>query len=595
MVLSTSIKPLSSLERRLRFKPGHDQLERRFEQNAENLAHEARLPGFRPGKVPRSLIQERYRDTILEKVHSHGVRDAMEYAEQLADFDVWKITHVDIDKPKDLNDTEYIVDFIERPVLDFSRLESLDLCIPKIEIDEDCVKRGATLYRFDHAIGVELDRPIKHGDRVTLEIEDIDSRFAGDVRSTYAEWAHDYVGQHRFVMEKWLYDADQLGSLLHDELLNRSVGDEFEVEKDVPSVPPSTIQNQEDAANEEVSSSINNIEGTDNLTTASSEENEPNESESPISIFSWLDPARLPQRQLHVKVKILHVEEISASAVAEEFFSRNDVPYTNLIELNEELKRYTSTTAQQGTRDAQIAQITAQICALNPVDLPYRLLVGEQHVAHADKSWTELGATFLPDFFGVKPSIFNRGYFRILEFLYTTQYAENNDLEPTDDLITEFTRIEYERLSKLGQDSDRVFDPEYQNLVRHDLRRTRVVTDIYERNGAPEVSVSFFDFCFLSRLGFWTLPPTGGPFSWSAPVSTDEIEQTLEVETRINSPESDVSKDMLESSGALDTTEEAHDSPARGNVFTNWFKKKFKSSASTKKENDIVTEEQQKQ
>lgn len=589
MVLSTTIKPLSSLERRLRFKPGHDQLERRFEQNAEEIAQEARLPGFRPGKVPRSLIQERYRDAILEKVHSHGVRDAMEYAEQLDDFDVWKITHVDIDKPKDLNVTEYIVDFIERPVLDFSQLDSLDLCIPKIEIDEDCLKRGETLYRFDHAIGVELDRPIKCGDRVTVEIEDIASQFTGDVRRSYAEWAQDYIGQHRFVMEKWLYDSDQLGSLLHDELLNRSVGDEFEVEKDIPRVPPSAIQVKKNDVDEEDSTPSTNLE-PDSFRNASIEENEPIESKSPISIFSWLDPERLPQRKLRVKVKVLGVEEIPATAVAEEFFSRDDIPYTNVQELNEEFKRYTSTTAQQGTRDAQIAQITAQICALNPIDLPYRLVVGDQHVAHADKSWTELGSTFLPDICGVKPSIYNRSYFRILEFLFTTQYAANNELEPTDDLITEFTRVEYERLSKLGQDSDRVFDPEYQNLVRQDLTRTRVVTDMYERNGAPEVLVSFFDFCFLSRLGFWTLPPVGGPFSWTAPVSTDEIKQTLEIETRPKNLESDVSNNMLNSSEDLRTTEEAADAPSRGNALTNWFKKKFKSSSSTKKENELMKE-----
>lgn len=584
-MLSTSIKPLSSLERRLRFRPDQDQLERRFEQNAEDLAQEARLPGFRPGKVPRSLIKDRYRDTILEKVHSHGVREAMQHAEHLDDFDVWKITHVDIDKPKDLKHTEYIVDFIEKPVLDLTQLESQDLCIPKIVVDEDCLKRGESLYRFDHAIGDELDRPIKYGDRVTVEIEDIASQFTGDVRSTHAEWAQDYVGQHRFVMEQWLYDADQLGSLIHDELLNRSVGDEFVVDKSVPSVPPASLQNQNDGVLEEASPAVTDLD-PETLTVASTEENESSESKSPSSIFSWLDPARLPQRQLHVKVKILAVEDISAPAVNEEFFARDDIPYNNLQDLKADLERYANSTAQQGTRDSQIAQVTAQICALNPVDLPYRILIGEQQVAQADKKWTELGSTFVPDFSGVEPSIFTRTYFRILEVLFFTQYAENNDLEPTDDLVAEFTRVEYERLSKLGQESDRVFDPEYQNLVRNDLRRTRVIADIYERNSVPEVSVGFFDFCFLSRIGFWTLPPSGGPFRWSATVSAEEIKQTLEVETRKNASEQAVSTDLLESSDELNTTDETVESPARRKVFTNWFKKVFKSSSSKSTDND---------
>ena len=80
---TTSIKPLSSLERRLRFKLSEEEINDRFERNAEELAREARLPGFRPGRVPRSLIKDRYRDMILKNIHTQGVRDAMEFAEEI--------------------------------------------------------------------------------------------------------------------------------------------------------------------------------------------------------------------------------------------------------------------------------------------------------------------------------------------------------------------------------------------------------------------------------------------------------------------------------------------------------------------------------
>ena len=590
MMHTTSIKPLSSLERRLRFKLSFDEIDERFERNAEELAQEARLPGFRPGKVPRSLIKDRYRETILKKIHSRGVQDAMEYAEHLDDLDVWKITHVDIDKPDDLNQTEYIVDFVVRPNLDLSQIGSLNLCSPKIAVDEDFLKRGGSLYRFERATGSEVDRPVQNGDRVIIEIEDIASTFTGDIRGTYAEWAQDYIGKHQVVVEQWLYDDDQLGSLLHDELLNRSAGDEFVVEQPIPSVPLESAQHETGDVFEEVAADgVTEVEETGADT--STEENE----HTRVSIFSWLDSSRLPQRYLHVKVKILTIEEILAEAADEGFFARDDVPYNNLRELNDELKRYVDGTIQQGTRDAKQAQVTAQICALNPIDLPYRILAGEHQTPPTDEKWSELGSTFVPDVAEFKPSILTSAYFRVLEGLFIRQYAEEKSLEPTDDLVAEFTLTEYERLSKLGLDSEKVFDPEYQKLVRNNVLRTRVMTDIFERNEAPDVTVSFFDFYFLSRSGLWTQPPDGGPFSWTSPVSAAEIEQTLEAETRADDSDSEVSREAIESSEELSTgvkpraarmPQDSDVERSQGNVFTSWFRNKFRRSNRVKANED---------
>ena len=591
---TTSIKPLSSLERRLRFKLSLDELDHRYERNAEDIAQEARLPGFRPGKVPRSLIKDRYRDTLLQRVHSQGAREAMQYAENLKDADVWQITHVDIDKPEDLNHTEYIVDFVERPVLDLSQIESLNLYIPKVIVDEYCLQREASLYRFEHATGSDVVRPVQCGDRVTVEIEDIASQFTGDVRGTYTEWAQDYLGKRQLVIEPSLYDNDQLGALLHEELLNRSVGDEFIVDKHIPNVQPALIKYKDDDGPNEVNEEHENL--VNEISTAtSSEDNEQTEVASQSSSLSWFDPTRLLQRHLHVKVKILTIEEIPTLEVDDNFFARDDIPYNNPQELSEELKQYADATAEQATRDAQLAQLTAQICALNPLDLPHRILTGEHGSAQTDRHRSELGATFVPDTSGAKPSFFSKAYFHLLEGLYIRQYALENSLEPTDEAVAEVTRVEYERLSKLGLDSDKVFDPEFQNIVRNNVRRTRVLSDIFDRNGAPDISVSFFDFYSLRRSGWWTLPPAGGPFSWTSPVSLEEIKQTLEAEKLASIPECEDTESGIESSDELNTTVEAEVVPisevtSRGNVFTRWFKKKIKRSSSKNTADNQVTE-----
>ena len=586
MVPSTSIKPLSSLERRLRLKPSLEQLEQLFEQSADKVAREAKLPGFRPGKVPRSLIKERYREDLLQEVHSHEVREAMQYAEHLEDVNLWKITHVDVDKPEDLNQTEYIIDFVEQPVLELSQIESLNLCVPNITVDEPCLERIETLYRYDRATGTSVGRPVQHGDRVTVELEDIASQLAGDVRSTPEEQAQEYLGKHHINMDQRLYDHDQLGALLHEEILNRSVGDEFVVDKQIPSILPGSNSAQVEIIPEETRVEQSNVEDEASIDT-SVEDDTQTKVTSQISVISWYDSERLPKRHLHATVRIVEVEELNSPEIDDDFFARDDIPYNNFQALHEELKQYANASAEQGALDAQLTQVTAQICALNPVDLPVRVLMHKPSGSKVTDEKPELGATFVPDIDGVKHSDFSKSYFSILEGIFIQQYAKDNNLEPTDESIAEFSLHEYERLGKLGLDPDRVFEPEYQNIVRNNFRCTRVIANILERNNAPEVTMSYFDFLFLSRIGWWTLPPKGGPFNWDSPVSAEEIQQTLEEESLPDESEF-ASMDELNNSVEAEATsvsDEPGVSSSRHNSFTNWFKKKIMRSG-TKKKND---------
>ena len=586
---TTSIKPLSSLERRLRFKLSEDEINDRFERYAEELAQDARLPGFRPGKVPSSLIKDRYCDAILKNVHTQGAREAMEFAENLDDVDVWKVTNVGIDYPDDLSQTEYIVDFVVRPILDLSQLESLVLCDPKITVDEAVPERGGYQYRFERAIGTEVNRPIQTGDRVIVEVEDIGSKFAGDIRSTYAELAQDYIGRQKVAMHKGLYDDDRLSSILHDELLNRSTGDEFDVDEQISSVPLSALQRDDEEFREDTNS-IDVIEAAGTDPDDAPEDSEHTELVSTESIFSWLDVSRLPSRRLHVKVKVLKVEELSSNAVNEGFFDQDEVPYKNFEELNEDLKKYVDGSIRQGLPGVKQSQVVAQICAMNPIDLPYRILVEEHLALPIEDIWIELGATFLPDCKGLKRSLLTRTYFDILEDLFIRQYATEHSLEPTDDLISEYTRVEFERLGKHGLDSDRVFDPEYQSQVRNDLVRARVMSDIYERYSVTEVSVSYFDFFYLNRSGLWTLPPNEGPFHWTSPVSSDEIAQTLEAEERAKKLQyaSESTEDFsdLVNPNIADAIEESDTEESQGNALTNWFRSKFRRSNVAKTKHD---------
>lgn len=140
----------------------------------EKLALEARLPGFRPGKVPKSIIEQRFGNSVFSDVARKMIGDTMRKLivdNKLSPAAEPKITVDAFEKNKTI---EYRLDIDLMPEIklddDFSKL-SLDVPIidaAKEDIDrriDNLVARGASSKKLDAA------RPVKKDDIVIIDFE----------------------------------------------------------------------------------------------------------------------------------------------------------------------------------------------------------------------------------------------------------------------------------------------------------------------------------------------------------------------------------------------------------------------------------------
>ncbi len=139
---------------------------------ARGYTKQARLPGFRPGKVPEKIVRQRYREQILHDVMHGLIPRAIEEAlteRGLEPVDTPDVTDVKLKEGEPLT---FTAAFETVPAVDPGDLSTLTLKRIQVAIDDDAVggalerlrERGA---RFEPVEG----RGVGDGDTVVMDLE----------------------------------------------------------------------------------------------------------------------------------------------------------------------------------------------------------------------------------------------------------------------------------------------------------------------------------------------------------------------------------------------------------------------------------------
>ena len=169
--MKSTVEQLSPTRVRLNVEVPFEELEPDFDRAFKQLAKQIRLPGFRPGKAPRKLLEARVgRGAVLEQV----VNDALpgRYSQAVSETDVKPLGQPDIDitKIEDGQELVFTAEVDVRPEITLPDLGSLKISVdPVVVEDEDVAKELETLRaRFGTLTGVE--RPVESGDFVSIDL-----------------------------------------------------------------------------------------------------------------------------------------------------------------------------------------------------------------------------------------------------------------------------------------------------------------------------------------------------------------------------------------------------------------------------------------
>ena len=170
--MKTEFEDVTETQKRISIEIPSDIVDQEIDRVTKGYSKQARLPGFRPGKVPASVIKQRFKDQILHDVLHGLIPRAIEDA-----LTERGVEPVDTPNVKDVNIKEgqplrFTAAFETLPPFDPGDLATISLRQPPATIEPEAVEQTLTRLR-DRAARLEPveGRPAADGDTVIAELD----------------------------------------------------------------------------------------------------------------------------------------------------------------------------------------------------------------------------------------------------------------------------------------------------------------------------------------------------------------------------------------------------------------------------------------
>jgi trigger factor len=169
--VKTDVEELSPTRVKLTIEVPFEELKPNVDRAYREVARQVRIPGFRPGRVPPRIIDQRIgRGAVLEQ----AVQDAVPqlYGKALEENDVFALGQpaVEITKLDDGKELAFTAEVDVRPKFDLPDIDGMPVTVDNADVDPDQVEEyiGSLRERFASLKGT--DRPVETGDFVSIDL-----------------------------------------------------------------------------------------------------------------------------------------------------------------------------------------------------------------------------------------------------------------------------------------------------------------------------------------------------------------------------------------------------------------------------------------
>ena len=170
--VTTSVEELAENKVRLHVSIPAPDFERAIDAAFRTLAGEVKIPGFRPGKAPRRLLEARLGSDVAR---DQALRDSLPgyYADAVESerLDTIAAPEIDITAGEDSGDVEFDAVVEVRPVVELQGYEELRVEVPSPAVADDAVDTQVDALRDRFADLEDSSRPLVEGDYAQIDIK----------------------------------------------------------------------------------------------------------------------------------------------------------------------------------------------------------------------------------------------------------------------------------------------------------------------------------------------------------------------------------------------------------------------------------------
>lgn len=170
--LQVSVETSAGLERRMTVSVPAAAIEREIETRLAKVSRTAKLRGFRPGKIPQKVVRQRFGSQVRDEVLTDVIRSTYSRAIEEHNLNPAGGPRIEPLSAEGADDRfSYRAVFEVYPEVELAELDTLELDLPKVTIEEADVDAMIEKLRLQRAEWRAVERKADANDRVVIDYD----------------------------------------------------------------------------------------------------------------------------------------------------------------------------------------------------------------------------------------------------------------------------------------------------------------------------------------------------------------------------------------------------------------------------------------
>jgi len=168
----STVEQLSPTRAKLTIEMPFDELTPSIDKAYKEIASQVNIPGFRKGKVPAALIDQRFgRGVVLQEAINDALPEAYGKAVEEHKLNPLGQPDVEVTQLEDGDKVEFTAEVDVRPEFDLPDVSDVSVTVDALEVSEDEIQERVDMLRQRFASTNDVARPAADGDLITIDLE----------------------------------------------------------------------------------------------------------------------------------------------------------------------------------------------------------------------------------------------------------------------------------------------------------------------------------------------------------------------------------------------------------------------------------------
>lgn len=169
--MKSTAEPLEGNKVKLSIEVDEHEFEAAVDAVVRKLAREVRIPGFRPGKAPRRLLEARMgKESLRQEAMRESVPEFYARALRESDVDAIAPPDIDITGGEDAGPLQFDAVVEVRPRVSVAGYQGLQVTVPSVDVTDEDISRQIDRLRQPYGELNTVERAAGEGDHVSINI-----------------------------------------------------------------------------------------------------------------------------------------------------------------------------------------------------------------------------------------------------------------------------------------------------------------------------------------------------------------------------------------------------------------------------------------